>query len=232
MKRIKLFNDSFEFSHGRLTRDDLEDYFLEFIDAGDLVKNDDGSFIQVPDDDDDDDDDEYRYHGDTDYSIRTKFYFNRKYRGISDIDILNRYNKMLSKICNVITRWGLDFKFNDIGFQIKQPVPQVIIDKFLNRSSYIKFNFGNRKIQFLTEVNIGEDMFFYNKLQLLNTDGSGKGGRWIKKDYDFFKANEKDIITMLEKEISKESGVKCQFIKGGGQYMSTHSHIYHFKLFV
>ncbi len=203
MKWIKSFNESIGFSHGRLTREDLEDYFLEFIDDGDFIYDEDEDEDRSSYIDDENDEDDIPF-------IRTNFYFNEKYRRINNNDILNTYTKMLSKIYSVVTRWNLDFELTDSGFYIKQPVPQDIIDNSLDGRKLMDFIFGGRKFYFFSNgLQVGDDGFFYANLQLNQYfGGSSSDGRWRKKDWNFFTENEDNIIS----EVEKKFPIKCQYL--------------------
>ena len=96
MKHLKLFTESVETSK-RLSVEDIEDYFLEFIDNG---------YISF-------------YYNNIPLigkkEIHTIFKLSNDFRTITTIEELNNFSSLINQISNVVKRWNLDFKFSTIS---------------------------------------------------------------------------------------------------------------------
>lgn len=143
MIRLKRVNESLDKKHhNRFSVSELEDYFIEFIDSGDI---------------------EY-YHSDVDRIERTiKSYWKltSKYNKIEDVDKVYRLSDMIRTLGDICKRWNLKFEFDLIGIGNKpggggpmqtqliiiQELPQEISNYFLRDISTptLKLNVGERK---------------------------------------------------------------------------------------
>ena len=224
--RIRRFNESNDnnFKHGRIGREELEDFFLEFIDTGDLKW-----YIDYIDHLE-------RYETHKDPTINTYFEINNKFRKMKDTDTVNRYCQLLKSISDVCSRWKLDFSIESGAYPppggpqnhitqlvIKQPVPKVILDNFptINNSD-IRITFDGRKLRFSKWLKHDKDLNFYMSCKVSTfMSGSGRDGRWLKADDVWYNKNEEQILKQIEKEFI----IPCK-------YVNKVEDRYQFKLFV
>ena len=206
MTHIKRFFESNQI-HSRLSVEEIEDYFLEFIQAGDIHFYTSGiptgeSFVAV------------------------YFILDRKFSTISDSDSMNRLTQILKRISDACTRWKLDWEFKLIAIgnkpggggpiqtqlEIRQPVPQIVLDQFPQITTpHFDIVFEGHRYRFLMWLKHDElTMDFYIVFEpSTGRDGSGANGKWLKPDWIYFTQNESDIINQLEQDYSKI--IPCQY---------------------
>lgn len=206
MTHIKRFFESNKW-HSRLSVEEIEDFFLEFIQSGDIHFY--ASGIPV---------------GQT--YVAVYFILDRKFNTITDSDSMSRLTGLLKLISDVCTRWKLDWEFKLIAIgnkpggggptqtqlEIRQPVPQIVLDQFPQITTpHFDIQFEGRQYRFMMWLKHDElTMDFYIQFEpSTGRDGSGPNGKWLKEDWVHFNYWEKDIISKLEEEYSKL--VPCQY---------------------
>lgn len=206
MTHIKRFFESNQI-HSRLSVEEIEDYFLEFIQAGDIHFLNSGIPI-----------------GQT--YVAVYFEVDRKFYRISDSSTMLRFSKLLQDIDRICDRWKLDYQFQLNGInnrpnqggvsltqlEIRQPVPQIVIDQFPQIGTpHFDIQFEGRRYRFSMWLNHDElTMDFYILFEPMTTrDGSGANGKWLKEDWVHFAYYEKDIINQLQSDYSKV--IPCQY---------------------
>jgi hypothetical protein len=204
MTHIKRFFESNQI-HPRLSVEEIEDFFLEFIENGDIHFYTSGIPI-----------------GQT--YVAVYFILDRKFSTISDSDSMNRLTQILKRISDACTRWKLDWEFKLIAIgdkpggggpmqtqlEIRQPVPQIVVDQF--PMNPFKINFESNTYTFSLWLQHDElTMDFYLTFDPeVFKGGSGANGKWLKPDWIYFTQNESDIIKQLEKDYSKI--IPCQYL--------------------
>jgi hypothetical protein len=213
VKHLKKFNESTE-SKKRLSVEDIEDYFLEFIDNGSM----EFYYNNLP----------TLYEG-TEANkrfIHTTFRLSDKFRDITTPEELNNFSSLINKIGEVVKRWNLDFKFSTIrsdeqpggagAFQtelsIIQPIPKVVID-FANQNPLVRNRVVLDKmiVDYFKDIDVDDnsDFILTVKVKNLFSGGSGLSGKWLKEDYQNFSNSEEEFIKFFVD--NKE--VPCEFIK-------------------
>jgi len=205
MKHLKKFNESVEPTK-RLSVEDLEDYFLEFIDNGSM---------------------EFYYSGipismGPNKEIHTTFKL--RVRDITTIEELTNFTNLINQIGDVVKRWNLDFKFSTIAIGNKpggggpqqtqltiiQPIPKVIIDNFYtqnplgrNATRFHRVDLDGFEVRYTRQIEIDDNSDFIMGVEVqsypilgkdINIGGSGKDGKWLKSDYNKFRDNESNFI--------------------------------------
>lgn len=206
MTHIKRFFESTNKFHSRLSVEEIEDFFLEFIEAGDI----------------------HFYHSGIPTSrnyVAVYFILDRKFNSITDSDSMWRLTQLLKRISDACTRWKLDWEFKLIAIgnkpggggpmqtqlEIRQPVPKIVLDQFPQITTpHFDIQFQDRQYRFMMWLNHDElTMDFYIVFEPMTfRDGSGANGKWLKEDWIYFTQNESDIINGLEREYSKV--IPCQ----------------------
>lgn len=235
MKYLKSFNESTE-SQKRLSVEDLEDYFLEFIDNGSMeFYNNDIPFMLG-----------------TDKVIETTFAISNKFRNVTTIEELTNFTNLINQIGDVVKRWNLDFKFSTIAIgnkpggggpqqtqiSIIQPVPKIIIDNFYNTDTFLNRNngrvdLGGLIVKYTGHISVdnNSDFIFCIYIHAVS-GGSGKDGRWLKSDYIKFRQSESEFI----KHFTDNKDLPCEFINKKAQsdmrYGQTFHSRFYFKLLV
>lgn len=206
MTHIKRFFESNQI-HSRLSVEEIEDYFLEFIQAGDIHFLNSGIPI-----------------GQT--YVAVYFEVDRKFYRISDSSTMLRFSKLLQDIDRICDRWKLDYQFQLNGInnrpnqggvsltqlEIRQPVPQIVLDQFPQITTpHFDMEFEDRQYRFMMWLKHDElTMDFYIVFEPMTTrDGSGANGKWLKEDWVHFAYHEKDIINQLQSDYSKI--IPCQY---------------------
>lgn len=150
----------------RLTVSEMEDYFLEFIDSGDIEYYNSGVPI-----------------GET--TVQTCWKLNG-FHNITDSNKLNRLSNIIKSIGNICDRWNIKFKFELAGigkkpwsattiqtqFLIIQDVPKPIINFFSPNGEIttriIKINIENKIINIYPSLNQDKDINFYLNCKTYN----------------------------------------------------------------
>lgn len=207
MTHIKRFFESTNPTHSRLSVEEIEDFFLEFIEAGDIKFYHSGIPI-----------------GENYVSVY--FILDRKFNSITDSDSMSRLTQLLKRISDVCTRWKLDWEFKLIAIgnkpggggpmqtqlEIRQPVPQIVLDQFPEMTTpQFDIQFQDRQYRFMMWLNHDElTMDFYIVFEpMTGRNGSGANGKWLKPDWVHFAYYEKDIINQLQSDYSKV--IPCQY---------------------
>ena len=210
MKHLKKFNESTE-SKKRLSVEDLEDYFLEFIDNGSM---------------------EF-YHSDIPIMmspnkvIETTFVISNKFRNVTTIEELTNFTNLINKIGDVVKRWNLDFKFSTIAIgdkpggggphqtqlSIIQPVPKIIIDNFYTDNTLLttmnRVDLGGFIVRYNRNVIVDNNSDFILQVHVQTfRGGSGQNGKWLKSDYNKFRQSESELI----KYFTDNKDIPCEFI--------------------
>lgn len=207
MTHIKRFFESTNPTHSRLSVEEIEDFFLEFIEAGDIHFYTSGIPIGQ------------NY-------VAAYFILDRKFNSITDSDSMSRLTQLLKRISDVCTRWKLDWEFKLIAIgnkpggggpmqtqlEIRQPVPQIVLDQFPQIGTpHFDIQFGDRQYRFMMWLKHDElTMDFYIVFEAsTGRNGSGANGKWLKEDWVHFDYYEKDIINQLQSDYSKV--IPCQY---------------------
>jgi len=208
MRHLKKISESFESK--RLTVEDIEDYFLEFIDNGTL------SF----------------YHSGIsplygqNKSIHTTFVMNSKFCTATTIEGLNNFTGLINQIISVVKRWNLDFKFSTIAIgnkpggggphqtqlSIIQPLPKVIIDNFLTpiETPRDTIYLDGFTLTYNKNISMNENSDFFMSVEIeAYRGGNGPNGRWSKKEYTKFIESESEFI----KHFTDNKDMPCEFVK-------------------
>lgn len=238
MTHIRRFLESNQSYHSRLSVEEIEDFFLEFIQAGDIHFYASGIPIGQ------------NY-------VAVYFILDTKFNSITDSNSMSRLTQLLDCISDVCTRWKLDweFKLRAIGnkpggggpmqtqLEIRQPVPQIVLDQFPDITTphfdihYVKIPEGiiqfsgpvvDHSYRFNMWLKHDElTMDFYIVFEpMFSRGGSGANGKWLKDDWVRMSRYESDIINKLQQEYSKR--VPCQYI---GKELSNRNLYYGMNLF-
>ena len=230
MTRIKRFNESNDFRHNRKSIEEIEDYFLEFIQSGDLIFYHSGIPIGQ------------NY-------VAIYFILDRKFNTISDSDSMIRLTQILKRISDVCKRWNLDWEFKMIAIgnkpggggpmqsqlEIRQPVPQEILYNFPSmNNSDIQLQFEGRNYRFMKSLKQDDQLNFYMICEpYTSRDGSGTNGKWLRADRVHFNYYDEQIV----KQIESESSIPCEYqgkaiAKQGDLHYGQQQFAYKFKLLV
>jgi hypothetical protein len=235
MKRIKRFNESNDFKHGRIGREQLEDFFLEFIDSNDLRWYMD--YIDHLE----------RFQTQKEPTINTYFEINSKFRKMNDVDTVNRSCQLLKSISAVCNRWKLDFSIESGALSapggpqrninqlvIKQEVPKVILDNFPDINAIpILTTFDGREIEFRKWLKHDKDFNFWMLLEPSTVyGGAGLRGRWLKDDRLWFNRNDDKIMGQIQTEFQIPCIYDHKAIGKSDLNYGQPQHIYSFKLLV
>ncbi len=167
MKYLKLFqkyklNESSS-DKKRLSVAEIEDYFLEFLDNGEMSANagDDGYYRRneiIP----------YVVNGVHQPKIGTQFIINDDLNKVKSRDDLARYNNLFNKILEVCERWDLEVSFSQLTkvyMTILQEIPQPIIDNFLSQgfggTRVLEIVVGDKTLKYFRELSLDETNDFY-----------------------------------------------------------------------
>jgi hypothetical protein len=155
MVRLNRFNGSNSGKvHNRLSVEEMEDFFIQHIDNGDLKYyhsgieqewNDTGSQI-------------------IDNKLSTYWELNRKFNSINSLEKFDEFIKLINSLSSICRRWKLDFEFKLIAignkpggggpqqtqFIIKQEVPTEIINYF---SLYRRIGYNHYRINLYNKIN-------------------------------------------------------------------------------
>ena len=98
MKYLKLFNES---HNGKkfFTTEDIEDFFIDFIDSGDIEHYWTGQQISMA---------RKEY-------VSIIFKINSRYKSIKSVEEIQRYNELLDEIGLVCRIWNLEFEYEQPG---------------------------------------------------------------------------------------------------------------------
>jgi hypothetical protein len=206
MKHLKKFNESIE-TKKRLSVEDLEDYFLEFIDNGSM---------------------EFYYSGipiSQNKVIETTFTISNKFRNVTTIEELTNLSNLINQIGDVVKRWNLDFKFSTVAIgnkpggggpqqtqlSIIQPVPKIIIDNFYNINDITtdRVDLGGLVVSYAPSISVDNNSDFILHVYVQIYDGgSGENGKWLKPDYTKFRESESEFIKHFT-----TGNIPCEFIE-------------------
>jgi len=208
MKHLKKFNESVEPTK-RLSVEDLEDYFLEFIDNGSM---------------------EFYYSGITisqNKKINTTFKLSNKFSNVTTIEELTNFSNLINQISDVVKRWNLDFKFSTVAIGNKpggggpmqtqltiiQPVPKVIIDNFYNTNMITRdldrCDLNGLMVSYAPQISVDNNSDFILQVYVQIYDGgSGENGKWKKPDYTKFRESESEFIKHFT-----TGNIPCEFIE-------------------
>jgi len=216
MKHLKLFTESVETSK-RLSVEDIEDYFLEFIDNGSI------SF--------------YSHSISLSKKIQTTFKLSDKFRDIKTIEELNNFSSLINQIGNVVKRWNLDFKFSTIAtgnlrhgvaqtqFSIFQTIPKVIVDFF--NTSIDTMDLNGFDVSYSKKLALDDNSDF--TMEVVVPHSPLMVQKWYKSDYDNFNSNESDFI----KYFTDNKSLPCQYIeKKNSETSNGLKYFYYFKILV
>jgi hypothetical protein len=195
MKHLKRFNESVEPTK-RLSVEEIEDYFLEFIDNKSM---------------------EFYYSGipismGPNKEIHTTFKL--RVRDITTIEELTNFTNLINQIGDVVKRWNLDFKFSTIAIGNKpggggpqqtqltiiQPIPKVIIDNFYTQNGndatpFHRVNLDGFEVRYTRHIEADNNLDFIMIVEVQShSGGSGEHGKWLKSDYKKFRDNESNFI--------------------------------------
>lgn len=207
MTHIKRFFESSNTTHSRLSVEEIEDFFLEFIQSGDIHFLNSG----IP-------------TGQT--YVAVYFEVDRKFYRMSDKLTMFKFSQLVSSIADICNRWKLDYQFQLNGLnnrpgqggvnltqlEIRQPVPKIVIDQFPGITGpHIDIQFQDRQYRFMMWLKHDElTMDFYIVFEpMTGRNGSGDNGKWLKPDWVHFAYYEKDIINQLQLDYSKV--IPCQY---------------------
>ena len=226
MRYLKPFNESVE-TNKRLSVEDLEDYFLEFIDNGSM---------------------EFYYNGipiSGSKVIETTFKLSSKFRNVTSIQELNNLSNLINQIGDVVKRWNLDFKFSTIAIGNKpggggpqqtqltiiQPIPKILIDNYYRQNDNNKVNLDGLEVGFARNLKVDNNSdFIMDIIVATYLGGSGEHGKWLKSDYEKFRDNESNFIQhfnniipseFISKKESNDRSIRVPFYQN-----------WHFKLLV
>lgn len=203
MKHLKKFNESLVSK--RLSVEDIEDYFLEFIDnesitfSRNVITRNDNLNTGI---------------------IETIFVLNNKLCRIDNIEEMTNLANLINKIRDVIKRWNLDFKFSTIaidrggnGMQtqisIHQPIPKVVMDNFYTQGTSTpsgRIILGESEVKYHKFIQVDDNSDFI--INIIVT-GGGRDGKWSKSDYDNFSQKESEFI----KNFTDNKDVPSEFIR-------------------
>ena len=206
MKHLKKFNESVEPTK-RLSVEDLEDYFLEFIDNGSM---------------------EFYYSGipiSQNKKIHTTFKLSDKFRNVTTIEELTNFSNLINQISDVVKRWNLDFKFSTVAIgnkpggggqmqtqlSIIQPVPKIIIDSFYNNNDITtdRVDLNGLVVSYASDISVDNNSDFILRVYVQIYDGgSGENGKWKKPDYTKFRESESEFIKNFT-----NGNIPCEFIE-------------------
>ena len=213
MIHLKKFNESV--SSKRLSVEDIEDYFLDFIDNGSM----EFYHIRIP------------HIGmlmpNVGPTIETTFVISNKFRNIDTVNELTNFTNLISQIGNVVKRWNLDFKFSTIAIgdkpggggthqtqlSIIQPLPKIIIDNFYRTNDINDWdivNLDGLEVSCAKYLNVDNNSDFILRINIESyKGGSGQNGPWLKPDYTKFRNLESDFI----KHFTDNKELPCEFIR-------------------
>jgi hypothetical protein len=206
MKHLKKFNESVEPTK-RLSVEDLEDYFLEFIDNGSM---------------------EFYYSGipiSQNKKIHTTFKLSGKFSNVTTIEELTNFSNLINQISDVVKRWNLDFKFSTVAIgnkpggggqmqtqlSIIQPVPKIIIDSFYNNNDITtdRVDLNGLVVSYASDISVDNNSDFILRVYVQIYDGgSGENGKWKKPDYTKFRESESEFIKHFT-----TGNIPCEFIE-------------------
>lgn len=204
MKYLRKYNESTE-SKKLLSVEEIEDYFLEFIDDKSM---------------------EFYYSGipislDRNKVVETVFKLN--IRDMTTIEQLTNFSKLIDRISSVVKRWDLDFKFSTIAIgnkpggggpkqtqlSIIQPVPKIIIDNFYYNPNRDRVDLGGLIVRYKKHISVDNNSDFILHVSIETwRGGSGQNGIWLKSDYNKFKQSESEFI----KHFTDNKDIPCEFI--------------------
>ena len=230
MKHLKKFNESTE-SQKRLSVEDIEDYFLEFIDNGSM---------------------KFYYSGiptmmSPNKVIETTFVISDKFRDVTTIEELTNFTNLINQIGDVVKRWNLDFKFSTIApppgpqqtqISIIQPVPKIIIDNFYTNNTLLnttmnRVDLDGLIVRYTRSINVDDNSDFILHVDIqTHRGGSGQNEKWLKSDYNKFRQSESELI----KYFTDNTDLPCEFIRKKAardmRYGQPFYSYYYFKLLV
>jgi len=209
MKHLKKFNESVEPTK-RLSVEDLEDYFLEFIDNGFM---------------------EFYYSGipiSQNKKIHTTFKLSDKFCNVTTIEELTNFSNLINQIGDVVKRWNLDFKFSTVAIGNKpggggqmqtqltiiQPIPKVIIDNFNTEiqnfaTPFHRVDLDGFEVRYTRHIKVDNNSDFIMIVDIQShRTGSGQNGKWLKPDYTKFRESESEFIKHFT-----TGNIPCEFIE-------------------
>jgi hypothetical protein len=201
VKHLKPFNESVKPTK-RLSVEDIEDYFLEFIDNGYM---------------------EFYYSGipiSQNKVIETTFTISNKFRNVTTIEELTNFSNLINQIRDVVKRWNLDFKFYTVAIgnkpggggqmqtqlSIIQPVPKIIIDSFYTTD---RVDLNGLVVSYASDISVDNNSDFILRVYVhIHNGGSGENGKWKKPDYTKFRESESEFIKNFT-----NGNIPCEFIE-------------------
>jgi hypothetical protein len=205
MKYLKLFqkyklNESSS-DKKRLSVAEIEDYFLEFLDSGQMSDNAeyDDYFRKneiIP----------YVVNGKNQPKIGTQFIINDDLNNVKSRDDLTRYNNLFYKILEVCDRWNLEVTFSQVTrsyMTILQEIPQPIIDNFLSQgfggTRVLEIVVGDKTLKYFRELSLDENNDFY---VIFTNVTPGKDERFDRQRVREYDALQDSVIEYFENQFT------------------------------